>query len=74
MEAVGQLAGGIAHDFNNLMTVITGYVGLTKKRLGNADLVSKGLDEIGKASNRATRLTNQLIAFSRKQILQSQIV
>jgi len=74
IEAVGRLAGGIAHDFNNLMTVITGYVGLTKKRLGNADLVSKGLDEIGKASNRATRLTNQLIAFSRKQILQPQIL
>ncbi len=74
IEAVGRLAGGIAHDFNNLMTVITGYVGLTKKRLGNSELVAKGLDEIGKASNRATRLTNQLIAFSRKQILQPQIL
>jgi len=74
IEAVGRLAGGIAHDFNNLMTVITGYVGLTKKRLGNPELVAKGLDEIGKAGNRATRLTNQLIAFSRKQILQPQIL
>ncbi|HZD54971.1 MAG TPA: ATP-binding protein, partial [Candidatus Aquicultoraceae bacterium] len=74
IEAVGRLAGGIAHDFNNLMTVITGYVGLTKKRLGSPDLVDKGLDEIGKASARATRLTQQLIAFSRKQILQPQIL
>lgn len=74
IEAVGRLAGGIAHDFNNLMTVIIGYVGLTKKRSGNPDHVSKGLDEIEKASTRATRLTQQLIAFSRKQILQPQIL
>ncbi len=74
IEAVGRLAGGIAHDFNNLMTVIAGYVGLTKKRLGNVELVSKGLEEIGKAANRATRLTQQLIAFSSKQILQPQVL
>jgi len=74
IEAVGRLAGGIAHDFNNLMTVITGYVGLTKKRIGSPDLVSKGLEEIGKASGRAIRLTQQLIAFGRKQILQPQII
>jgi PAS domain S-box-containing protein len=74
IEAVGRLAGGIAHDFNNLMTVITGYVGLTKKRSGDSELVMRGLDEIEKAGNRATRLTQQLIAFSRKQILQPQIL
>lgn len=74
IEAVGRLAGGIAHDFNNLMTVVTGYVGLTKKRSGNSELVMRGLDEIEKASTRATRLTQQLIAFSRKQILQPQIL
>lgn len=74
IEAVGRLAGGIAHDFNNLMTVVTGYVALTKKRLTDPGLVSKGLEEIGKASHRATRLTQQLIAFSRKQILQPQIL
>ncbi|HSL98926.1 MAG TPA: ATP-binding protein, partial [Candidatus Limnocylindria bacterium] len=74
IEAVGRLAGGIAHDFNNLMTVITGYVGLTKKRIGNPDHVSKGLEEIGKAGSRAIRLTQQLIAFGRKQILQPQII
>jgi len=74
IEAVGRLAGGIAHDFNNLMTVIMGYVGLTKKRLANTELVSMGLDEIGKAGVRATQLTHQLIAFGRKQILQPQIL
>jgi two-component system cell cycle sensor histidine kinase/response regulator CckA len=74
IEAVGRLAGGIAHDFNNLMTVITGYVGLTKKRSGDPELVMKGLEEIGKASSRATRLTQQLVAFGRKQILQPQIL
>jgi two-component system cell cycle sensor histidine kinase/response regulator CckA len=74
IEAVGRLAGGIAHDFNNLMTVITGYVGLTKKRLANPELVSRGLEEIGKAATRATQLTQQLIAFGRKQILQPQIL
>jgi two-component system cell cycle sensor histidine kinase/response regulator CckA len=74
IEAVGRLAGGIAHDFNNLMTVITGYVGLTKKRVAKPDLVSRGLEEIGKAASRATQLTQQLIAFGRKQILQPQIL
>ena len=74
IEAVGRLAGGIAHDFNNLMTVITGYVGLTKKRLADPGLVSKGIEEIGKAASRATQLTQQLTAFGRKQILQPQIV
>jgi len=74
IEAVGRLAGGIAHDFNNLMTVITGYVGLTKKRLKDPDLVSRGVEEIGKAGERATRLTQQLIAFSRKQVLQPKVL
>lgn len=74
IEAVGRLAGGIAHDFNNLMTVITGYVGLMRKRLGEPELLARGLEEIGKAGTRATRLTQQLIAFSRKQILQPQIL
>jgi len=74
IEAVGRLAGGIAHDFNNLMTVITGYVGLMKKRMENPALVSRGLEEIGKAGQRATRLTQQLVAFGRKQILQPQVM
>jgi two-component system, cell cycle sensor histidine kinase and response regulator CckA len=74
IEAVGRLAAGIAHDFNNLMTVITGYVGLTKKRAGNPEHVLKGLGEIEEASSRATRLTQQLVAFGRKQILQPQVL
>ncbi|MBX7254824.1 MAG: PAS domain-containing protein [Candidatus Hydrogenedentes bacterium] len=70
MEAVGQLAGGIAHDFNNLLQVI----------LGNADLLSSGLkpddpnfeilDEVRRAGERASELTQQLLAFSRRQIIQ----
>ena len=74
IEALGRLAGGIAHDFNNLMTVITGYAGRTMKRLGEPEQVARGLEEIGKTGIRATRLTQQLIAFSRKQILQPQIL
>lgn len=74
IEALGRLAGGIAHDFNNLMTVITGYAGTTMKRLGEPGQVAVGLEEIRKAGLRATRLTQQLIAFSRKQILQPQIL
>jgi PAS domain S-box-containing protein len=74
MEAVGRLAGGIAHDFNNLMTVITGYAETTMKRIGEPEKVKRALEEIGNAGLRATRLTRQLIAFSRKQILQPQIL
>lgn len=74
IEAVGRLSGGIAHDFNNLMTVILGYVGLIKKRMENPALVSLGLKEIGMACERATRLTQQLVAFGRKQILQPQVL
>lgn len=74
IEAVGRLSGGIAHDFNNLMTVILGYVGLMKKRIKNPAIVSLGLEEIGMAGERATRLTQQLVAFGRKQILQPQVL
>src|SRR5512134_730241 len=74
IEALGRLAGGIAHDFNNLMTVIMGYAATAKKHLGEPVQVAQGLEEIGKAGIRATRLTQQLIAFSRKQILQPQIL
>lgn len=74
MEALGRLAGGIAHDFNNLMTVISGYVGMMKRRMDDPVLMSRGLEEIGMAGERATRLTRQLVAFGRKQILQPQVV
>ncbi len=70
MEAVGRLAGGIAHDFNNLLTAITGYAELLSMSLDPNDPLCKHVEEIKKAGNRAATLTTQLLAFSRKQILQ----
>jgi two-component system cell cycle sensor histidine kinase/response regulator CckA len=74
MEAVGRLAGGIAHDFNNLLTVITGYGELGFSMLGDGDPTREMLAEIQKAGERAANLTRQLLAFSRKQVLQPQVV
>jgi PAS domain S-box-containing protein len=70
MEAVGKLAGGIAHDFNNLLTAINGYSDLTLRRLQDADPLRQNIEEIRKAGDRAAALTRQLLAFSRKQVLQ----
>jgi PAS domain S-box-containing protein len=74
MEAVGQLAGGVAHDFNNLLTAITGYSDLTIRRLPEDDPLRHNVEEIKKAGDRAAALTRQLLAFSRKQILQPQVL
>jgi len=74
MEAIGRLAGGIAHDFNNLLSVIIGYAHLLRSRPGNGAPFSKEIDEIRKAADRAADLTRQLLAFSRKQLLQPRIV
>ncbi len=68
MEAVGQLAGGIAHDFNNLLTVITGYGQLARALVGAGNGASE-LEAIERAAARATELTRQLLAFSRRQRL-----
>jgi PAS domain S-box-containing protein len=74
LEAVGQLAGGVAHDFNNLLTVITGYSDLTLRRLDNKSPFRSSLEEIKKAGERAASLTRQLLAFSRKQVLQPKVL
>jgi two-component system, cell cycle sensor histidine kinase and response regulator CckA len=74
MEAVGRLAGGIAHDFNNLLTAIMGYSELLEARVPAADQSSGYVQQIKKAARRAAALTYQLLAFSRKQVLQSQLL
>lgn len=74
MEAIGQLAGGVAHDFNNLLTAIIGYSDLAHRILPSNNSARPYLQEIKKAGNRASVLTCQLLAFSRKQILQPVIL
>jgi signal transduction histidine kinase/DNA-binding response OmpR family regulator len=74
MEAVGQLAGGIAHDFNNLLTVISGYSEISLRKLEKESQLYRNVLEIKKAGVRAAGLTRQLLAFSRKQVLQPKII
>ncbi len=74
MEAIGQLAGGIAHDFNNLLTGITGNIALTLMDLDAQDPLCEMLKEIQSAADRASNLTRQLLAFSRKQIVQPIVI
>jgi len=74
MEAIGKLAGGIAHDFNNLLTGITGYSELVLNSLPEQGSARREVEEIRKAAGRATSLTQQLLAFSRKQVFQVKVV
>ena len=74
MEAVGRLAGGIAHDFNNLLMVIQGYADLLTERLAEGDPLRRNAEQIQTASQRATSLTRQLLAFSRKQMLAPKVL
>jgi len=74
MEAVGQLAGGVAHDFNNILTAIVGYTDLLAEDLSANTRHREDLEEIRKAARRAAALTRQLLAFSRKQVLEPRVV
>ena len=74
MEAIGTLAGGIAHDFNNILTVINGYSEFALMKLNEKDPLHKDVSSILSASKKAENLTRQILAFSRKQIYQPEII
>jgi PAS domain S-box-containing protein len=74
MEAVGRLAGGVAHDFNNLLMVVSGYTEVLLEQLDQEDPLLAKVQAIQQAADRATTLTRQLLAFSRKQLLELKVV
>ena len=74
MEAVGRLAGGVAHDFNNLLMVIKGHTELLLNVLDSSDHLARKIEQIDRSADRATALTRQLLAFSRRQVLQPQVI
>ena len=74
MEAVGRLAGGVAHDFNNILTAISGYADLLLADLPESDHRRRDVEEILQAAQRAATLTRQLLAFSRRQVLQPKVI
>lgn len=74
MEAIGQLAGGVAHDFNNMLSVINGYSDMLLKEMEHSDPKYQNLNEIKKAGERSAALTQQLLAFARKQAINPQVM
>jgi len=74
MEAIGQLAGGIAHDFNNLLTIIKGYSQLSLIKLKEGDPLKGDIEEVKKATDRAADLIRQLLAFSRRQVMEMRVL
>jgi len=74
MEAIGQLAGGVAHDFNNLLTVIKGYSQLSLAEMKKEEPLRENIEEIKKSADRAADLTRQLLAFSRRQVMEMRVL
>jgi two-component system, cell cycle sensor histidine kinase and response regulator CckA len=74
LEAIGRLAGGVAHDFNNALGIILGHVQLVSERPECSDQIRTGLGQVRRAADQAASLTRQLLAFSRKQVLQPKVL
>ena len=74
LETVGRLAGGVAHDFNNLLTIINGYTGFLLNEMESSGRLRSYAEEIATAGDRAASLTKQLLAFSRKQVIEPRVV